>query len=791
MPDLRNLRSKLYDIRLFAIPALLVLLFFLFFPYEFPASIPNFEKYLNGSAIEGIQPAFFTVSQNSLPSDNSFKEKIFISQKSYESFFWGTFTESGDRFTGILKSSPFEINKNYIYIPITGYPAKESNTLSIHIIRGGAEIQKIFCQTENPAEGIKFWRISADDFVGAQAFIELTDQLTGNSGWQGIGAPLLSDKEIEPEVIENQLKEVTFVSNYGYFFLSAFAAFVIFFLPGIAVRKYRSKPFLSDIAFLPLPGFLALSFYGMLLWLFKLTPIFFLGKVYLAVMIGLALYLLIGKKEEKHTINFAGGLALFFYVAICLFGLQYLSVPVEIAQEMGAGSNVRSGMVASPPDHEIPYRTAVYFFHKKKGKDNRKEYFGDDWSVTSRGPLTAFTINAAFNIFNIKPNDPPRTGKFSFPADSEGMFLARIIGIFSNAFILLGGAYLIIVLGAKTKSQLVFCLVWLALSPVVVINTTFLWAKLLAAYFVILALCSILRNQKVSVIGLWMALAYFSHPVGALFIPCAILLWAHLQIRNTNTLSLEKTYEYLKNALVLFSATVFWMTPWLLYKFYLGFPDYFTKYPLGDGRGFLPADGLSSWINCRWENLFYTLVPTAFFFSDNMKSWVKGDLSEPLRWTIQYAKTLPGNLSLILFFAVIWALSKPISRHSLFKVYILAGNLILMLLFWGYSSDGLGRNCLEPLSVLLIIYTASQFERINIFLKIGLLGLLAETIYLVFSGFLANQSFEFSSLSYSQATQLFALLVNLCGIWGTAAFCLTRYNKNQIFAWRQPDSDVQ
>jgi hypothetical protein len=32
-----------------------------------------------------------------------------------------------------------------------------------------------------------------------------------------------------------------------------------------------------------------------------------------------------------------------------------------------------------------------------------------------------------------------------------------------------------------------------------------------------------------------------------------------------------------------------------------------------------------------------------------------------------------------------------------------------MLLFWGYSADGLGRNCLEPLSVLLIVWTAAAW----------------------------------------------------------------------------------
>jgi hypothetical protein len=29
-----------------------------------------------------------------------------------------------------------------------------------------------------------------------------------------------------------------------------------------------------------------------------------------------------------------------------------------------------------------------------------------------------------------------------------------------------------------------------------------------------------------------------------------------------------------------------------------------------------------------------------------------------------------------------------------------------MLVFWGYSADGLGRNCLEPIAILLMVYAA-------------------------------------------------------------------------------------
>lgn len=763
-----ELFKKVFGVRSFAILSLCLFLVCLFYNYKFPPIISNYESYLNGSALNATVPNDLEFKEVDNNSAESFQGKIFVINKGYQDFIFGTFTEMGDKFTGTIKSGKFQITTDFLYIPITGYPAKTGNELLLIIEDNGQIVEKIRFSDQSPGEKLEFWKINSQQFKDKLGYFELSDQLTDGGGWLGIGKPLLTSENIDPATLIGRIKQTSILPNYSYFYFISAAIFSIIFLPGFAIKEFKPESIFSKIVFLPLPGFGLLVFYGFFLWIFRLTPVFFVGKIFLVGMIGLSLFILFKRRQNEVKVStFAFSLSFFFYIALCLFGLQYLSVPIEIAQEIGGGRNTRSGMVASPPDHQIPYRTAAYFFHKKKRNQQRTEYFGEDWSVVSRGPITAFAINAAFNIFKIRPSDPPMEAELSFPADSEGMFLARVIGILSNAFVVLSVGYFLLGIGANKRLNLVIALVWLSLSPVVIINTTFLWSKLLAAYFIILALGDIFTNRGYKRIGFWLALAYLSHPVGGLFAPCTILFWAYLQNKGTNSFDFK---NYLKSNIQLTLATIFWTLPWLIYKLILRQSDVFFKYPFGDGRGFLFAESFSSWFACRWYNFIYTLIPTAFFFSNNMKSWLWGELNEPLRWTIQYAKTLPAGIGFSLFIFAYLIAFRPNKENLSFRLFILAGNTILMLFFWGYSYDGLGRNCLEPLAIILIIYASSQTDKfINLF-KVGLALLFAESIYLVFSGFIFNPSFRFETLSNSNYIQFSLLFFNLLvillmGLW--------------------------
>jgi hypothetical protein len=73
-----------------------------------------------------------------------------------------------------------------------------------------------------------------------------------------------------------------------------------------------------------------------------------------------------------------------------------------------------------------------------------------------------------------------------------------------------------------------------------------------------------------------------------------------------------------------------------------------------------------------------------------------------------------------------------------------------MLLFWGYSSDGLGRNCLEPLSVALVVATAATWSdrRPKLLpLWVGLVGL--DSLWVVLGGYASARDFRLSEVDFA------------------------------------------
>jgi hypothetical protein len=73
-----------------------------------------------------------------------------------------------------------------------------------------------------------------------------------------------------------------------------------------------------------------------------------------------------------------------------------------------------------------------------------------------------------------------------------------------------------------------------------------------------------------------------------------------------------------------------------------------------------------------------------------------------------------------------------------------------MLLFWGFSSDGLGRNCLEPLSVTLLLATAATWSDRRprrLPLWVGLVGI--DSLWVVLGGFASARDFRLSEVDFA------------------------------------------
>ncbi|HRE83601.1 MAG TPA: hypothetical protein PLN52_21325, partial [Opitutaceae bacterium] len=297
---------------------------------------------------------------------------------------------------------------------------------------------------------------------------------------------------------------------------------------------------------------------------------------------------------------------------------------------------------------------------------------------------------------------PPDLSRW--PLDTTAIALSRAVGILTNALVILGVAFFIGGLASTNQKRI---LVWAAIAPVTLINVDYVWPKLFATFFLFLALGAVVRSKPMWLCALPCVAAYLSHPIGALFTP-PVLLYLGLLRASPAALSQRWIVSMISTG-VKFSALWFcFALPWLIFKWQLDQPDVFTRYPLGDGNGLESAASLSSWLMTRFYNIWYTFVPSAFFFSDHMKEWFGTPLSDSLRWGITYAKSMPGNIGILTYLAGVAMLSRRSPLLPYYRPALLFTSALLILIFWGFSGDGLGRNCLEPLSLLFLLWISQR-----------------------------------------------------------------------------------
>jgi hypothetical protein len=720
---------------------------------------------IDGAAVPGftlaIDPA--TTRQTGNPATS-----VCCNAPGYIWGLWGTYI-GGDAFVGTLKSETLPVTASYWYVPVLGYPSRPGNHLYVEAVAaGGTAIQRSTFHAANPGEALGLWRIDLRRFAGGTARVFLEDGTADATGWLGVGAPIATERAAA--TVEDLTRGPT---NYARYWLSGLVLAALIFIPGLALRRWRTTridlavqpteltALLDEPLLLPIPGLLLLAVYGLLLWLLDAGNNGLARHILLLIEAALAAWSatsgragpdrevsqsLARKNPNRGPSESALGTTRStsfgamrsipkeysqywvwgIYLAAVILAAAYSIVRRPVTQEENRGSSFQSRMVASPPDHLIPYRTAVYFHTGYDGVARSAAYFGSA-SVATRGPLAPLIVNAAFNVLRIRPLDPPDATADAWPAAADGFYAARWIAFLTNACAIAGVAALTLALGGP----LWFAALWAAAAPVTFVNVAFAWPKLFAAYFLLLALAECLRGRPAYRWGLWTALAYLAHPVGGLF-AVPLLIFA------------ARTRGW-KPALQCAAVAGLCLLPWLAFRHALSPADGFARYPLGDGRGAPAALSAGSWLKARLLNLWYTVVPGAFTLSPLMRAWTRGPLSSPARWAIQYAKTLPGNLGYygcaLAYFALArlgWAQGRSRTSPAAiqFAQWFLLPCLLTLLIYWGYSSDGLGRDCLEPLSLAVLAWSASAC---SLALRPGalMLGFVAiETMTMVAFGFL-------------------------------------------------------
>lgn len=689
-----------------------------------------------------------------------------------------------DAWTGDLRSAlvPVPTGGAFLYLPVIGYPALPGNRLTLEILDAAGQVRRRETYAGvNPHESLATWELDLrGQPAGAAVRVELSDHLAGAAGWFGVGRPIFSARGAQGW--RTPADENARWDNTLWLFFTAALAATLMFVPGLLLRRWGPagmRRLLATPAWLPLPGFLALAVFGLALWRTGAGRQPLAGKLWVgATLLGAAALLL----EPRRGAATAGVSRVWMvYAALCLLCLQFTALPLTVAGEFLAGTNLRGRMVASPPDNAIPWITGVYFLHGLDGRTRNDNYFGPDWNLGSRGPLMGWVNCALLNVMGIRPADPPIPGDLGWPCDREGNFVGRAAGVVSNAFLLLAGMHLFGRLRrrgmAGDEGGFRFALGWLALCPVMVSNVIFSWPKLLAGAFAALGAAAALDGAGALAIGALLTLAWLSHPVGLLFAPGVALLRAGLAARGAAR-GAGKMRAWLLAGAALTVATIGCMAPWLWFKWRLGAPDLFLRYPLADGRGPAAALSLASWLHARAQNAWLTFVPGAFHFSSVTTAWFDLPMRGALRVALGYGRTLPGHLGYALFglayAAAAWRrLPADAAPGAVeFRRWLLWFTPGLMLVAWGFNDDGLGRACLDPLSVFFVVYAAATAGALWPGLVRwwpALLGALAlETAFLLGAGLWWAPDFVTGRLTPARVAQLVGIGLNLLVLWWLA-----------------------
>jgi hypothetical protein len=706
------------------------------------------ESVFSGAAVSGQPVPTFALGEGASDSPLAGTRGGVYADEPARGQLWGTRIES-DAYVGTLTSSAFELTHDFLYVPITGYPHAAGNALTLEALGRAGEAPTTLATFEgdNPREQVELWKLDVSTWRGRSVRLRLMDGQTQATGWLGVGAPIVSSRDSNATIVP-----LLRPTSYALFFFATLTVLVLLVLPGYALQVLWPRSLWAAPELLPVPGLLSLASLGLVLWCTHAATNPWWGRGYVTLHVLLGAFLLLRGRSSPVASSSSEQrvpLALWLLTATSAFASGLNPMPVE--QEFFAGTTLPGRMVAAPPDHATPFQTAVYFFHGKDGEKDRGVYFGE-WATTSRGPLVALASTSLLSIFHETPTDPPAFLASRWPVASDGAYLARILGWLCNAAVVLGASRLLQSLGVSPLARR-SALVWLALSPLVLIHTVFLWPKLLAVTFLLLAVAFLVEGRTLGA-SAWMALAWLSHPVGALYLPVIGLFVGHLTwLRASEPAPASRLLRGRAALLAMarFTAMVLLlMSPWLAFKLHLKQPDALLKYPLGHGQGYEPAPDLLSWATTRWRNVWYSLAPLGFMQSELMSSWVAGPLTQPLRFTVQYAKTLPGQLGFSLLlpaYAALFGTRAEASALRLLRGHLISGAFVLMVLYWGYSYDGLGRNSLEPLTALVIVYVVARRPASRGLPVLGLLGLWLEGRYIELSGFMLTSSFRWTAVT--------------------------------------------
>lgn len=320
------------------------------------------------------------------------------------------------------------------------------------------------------------------------------------------------------------------------------------------------------------------------------------------------------------------------------------------------------------------------------------------WHVPDRTPL--------FNI----------VGAFFLALFRDRYWILQAVSCLFNSILILPG-YLIAkkLFGRRTA---ILTVLFISMNPFLTENALYTWQKNLAAYFCLLLIYFVVFQKNTIYSGLSAGLGYLTHQYSALYIVAGVI---YLLTRRVGE---EKTSRS-RELLIFLSTLGLVVSPWFLWKWYtygstLG--TRFLYYPFAV-HGVIQA---LQWSGSDIMSEFWSTPATMVIWiriANAMETLIPVPI---LSWPITisnlsnyYFHTIPGALTIApLIFSVLglWRKVEELKRIDQFLYIPFLGTLLT---FGWLFGEGLARQTMQPIVVLLVIFAASILSESRDMTSIG------------------------------------------------------------------------
>lgn len=428
-----------------------------------------------------------------------------------------TYCDGGDEYVGEIRSKAIE-GRSEIFFSYSGYTGNDD--VDLRLISDGLHVLNI----DLPSVGerwVEYKLAIPKEFINTKIELVATDRALGKFGWVGLG-------NVEVNQIDRKLSFILKIVSISIFLLIFYAAVL-----NLLVPKYGMID--APVVLVVLVGILG---YGVF-YLYVVNR--WIGNISSILLIATSVIYSIRTCKNDGWINFNDALS--FLTPIVLITLIIVFVGYYPFEFFGGDfwQNGANRWLSLPIDNWLP---KIFADQIVKGELLRPMY--GDWLSSDRPPLQT----GVYLIF--------------YPFGMGDDIVYQVVATMLQAMVLI--AIWRFIVGFKCASAQRWILFSFSLSSLFIINSLFVWPKLISAAYVLI--CFYYLNIGVKsrfrnfIVGASVSLAMLSHG-GAFFALLGIFLyWGIVNMKNISWSIIKDLVVWVVIAIVLYF-------PWILYgKYY-------------------------------------------------------------------------------------------------------------------------------------------------------------------------------------------------------------------------------